>query len=147
MTENERNDLFYVCSLIEYTARQTKNKRKIIVQALGEDGVAKQLYDAPVNHCLSFEQVSDELIEYYKIPQGDFDTITDCEYTVPSFTAIGSLYCTMIEDCAGPGKEIDGLIDIFSSFISDEISNFRSDVYYQNPSYLECSYKAGYLLD
>ena len=147
MTENERNDLFYVCSLIEYTARQTKNKRKVIVQALGEDGVSKQLYDAPVNHCLSFEQVSDELIEHYGISQGDFDTITDCEYTVPSFTAIGSLYSTLIEDCAEQGKEIKELINIFSSFISDEISNFRSDVYYQNPSYLECSYKAGYLLD
>ncbi len=24
MTEKERNDLFYVCSLIEFTARQTK---------------------------------------------------------------------------------------------------------------------------
>ena len=25
-TEKEKNDYFYVCSLIEYTARQTKNK-------------------------------------------------------------------------------------------------------------------------
>lgn len=65
MTENERNDFFYVCSMIEYTARRTKNHRYAIVEKLQEKGVKKQLHDAPVNHCLSFEQVSDEWIEEY----------------------------------------------------------------------------------
>lgn len=120
MTEKEKNDYFYVCSLIEYTARQTKNKRRVIVEALGKTGIEKQLYEAEVNHCLSFEQVSDELITHYEIADGDFYTITDCKYTVPSFMDIGKLYSIM---------------------------NFQTDVYYQNPSYLECSYRAGYLLD
>ena len=66
MTEKERNDYFYVCALIEYIARETKNKRGVIVSALGLDGLEKQLHDAEVNHCLSFEQVSDELIEQYQ---------------------------------------------------------------------------------
>ena len=44
-------------------------------------------------------------------------------------------------------KEVDELMKIFSSFISDKISDFQTDVYYQNPSYLECSYREGYLLD
>ncbi|EOT26686.1 hypothetical protein C805_00788 [Eubacterium sp. 14-2] len=147
MTEKERNDFFYVCSLIEYTARQSRNKRGTITEALGREGIEKQLYDAQVNHCLSFEQVSDEVIEQYKIPEGDFDTITGCRYTVPEFTDIGKLYSIMIEDCAEPGKEVDELMKIFSSFISEEISDFNTDVYYQNPDYLECSYRAGYLLD
>ncbi len=147
MTKKEQNDFFYLCSLIEYVARQTKNRRGVIVKALGREGVKKQLHDAEVNHCLSFEQVSDEIIEQYKIPNGDFDTITGCKYTVPGFMDIGKLYSIMIEDCAQPGKEIDELIEIFSSFISDEISKFQTDLYYQNPSYLECSYKEGYLLD
>lgn len=73
--------------------------------------------------------------------------MTDREYTIPSFQDIGKLYSIMIEDCAEPGKEVDELMKIFSSFISDKISDFKSDVYYQNPSYLECSYEAGYLLD
>lgn len=147
MTEKERNDYFYVCSLIEYIARETKNHRGAVVEALGERGVRKQLEDAEVNHCLSFEQVSDEVIAYYRISRGDFDTITDCEYTIPSFMDIGKLYSIMIEDCAQPGQEVSELMKIFTSFISDKISNFRSDVYYQNPSYLECSYREGYLLD
>lgn len=147
MTEKEKNDYFYVCSLIEFIARQTQNRRGVIVNALGRDGIEKQLYDAEVNHCLTFEQVGDEIIERYHISKGEFDTITDCMYTVPGFMDIGKLYSIMIEDCAETGKEVDELMKIFSSFISDEISNFQSDLYYQNPSYLECSYQAGYLLD
>ena len=147
MSETERNDLFYVCSLIEYTARKTTNRRRVVAEALGEEGIKKQLLDAGVNHCLSFEQVSDELIEQYHIPTGDFDTITGCKYSIPSYLDIGKLYAIMIEDCAEPGKEASELIQIFSSFISDEISNFKTGLYYETPSYLECSYQEGRLLD
>lgn len=52
----------------------------------------RQLRLAEVNHCLSFEQVSDELIEDYNISDGTFDTVVECRYTVPSFTSIGRLY-------------------------------------------------------
>ena len=147
MTEKEKNDFFYVCALIEFTARKTRNKRGVIVRAMGEEGVKKELYDAEVNHCLSFEQVSDEIIDRYKIPTGNFDTISDSQYSIPSFLDIGRLYSIMIEDCAKPGEEVQELIKIFTSFISDEISDFSKDLYYQNPSYLEWSYREGRLLE
>ena len=147
MTDKERNDYFYICALIEYIARETKNHRADIVTAIGEKGIEKLLYDAEVNHCLSFEQVSDEVIDYYQIEQGDFDTISNCKYSIPSFLDIGKLYSIMIEDCAKQGEELKELIKIFTSFISDEISNFNTDLYYQNPDYLECSYREGKLLD
>ena len=141
MTEKERNDYFYVCALIEYIARETLNHRGDIVSAIGRKGVEKLLHDAEVDHCLSFEQVGDEVISYYKIKNGNFDTISACKYSVPSFLDIGKLYSIMIEDCAKPGNEVQELINIFNSFISDEISNFNSDLYYQNPDYLEWSYR------
>ena len=147
MTEKERNDYFYVCALIEYIARETLNHRGDIVSAIGRKGVEKLLHDAEVDHCLSFEQVGDEVISYYKIKNGNFDTISACKYSVPSFLDIGKLYRIMIEDCAKPGNEVQELINIFNSFISDEISNFNSDLYYQNPDYLEWSYSEGKLLE
>ena len=147
MSEKERNDYFYVCALIEYIARETRNHRGDIVQAIGKQGIEKLLRDAEVNHCLSFEQVSDEVIAYYRIEQGDFDTISGCRYSIPSFLDIGKLYSIMIEDCAEPGNEVEELMKIFTSFISDAISNFNSDLYYQNPDYLEWSYREGKLLD
>ncbi|MCD7818677.1 MAG: hypothetical protein LUH07_06455 [Lachnospiraceae bacterium] len=147
MTNEQRNDFFYVCSLIEYIGRMTKNRRGVIITSLGKTGLQKQVKDASVNHCLTFEQVGDEVIDAYQISDGEFDTITDCKYSVPGFMDIGRLYTIMIEDLAEPGQEVDMLISIFSSFISDEISDFKTGVYYENPSYLECSYEAGYLLD
>lgn len=93
MSEKERNDYFYVCALIEYIARETRNHRGDIVQAIGK-------------------------------------------------------FCSiMIEECAEPGNEVEELMKIFSPFISDAISNFNSDLYYQNPDYLEWSYREGKLLD
>ena len=79
MTAKERNDYFYVCALIEYIARETLNHRGDIVKAIGEEGIKKLLHDAEMDHCLSFEQVSDEVISYYKIKKGNFDTISNCK--------------------------------------------------------------------
>lgn len=53
----------------------------------------------------------------------------------------------LIEDCAKRGEEVQELMKIFFAFISDEISNFNTDLYYQNPDYLEWSYREGKLLD
>lgn len=65
MTEKQMDDVYYVCSLIEYTARKTQNHRQDIVQHFTKADMERQLRLAEVNHCLSFEQVSDELIEDY----------------------------------------------------------------------------------
>ena len=91
MSDEKYNDLFYVCALIEYTARKTKNHRSFVVEKLGIDGIDRQLRDAGVNHCLSFEQVSDEIIEKYDIKDGDFDTVSVCRYSVPDPVDIGKL--------------------------------------------------------
>ena len=147
MTARNKDNLFYVCSLIEHIGRETRNKRGVIVDALGIDGVRKMLRDAEVNHCLSFEQVGDEIAEWYGISEGDFDPSAGSPYSIPSVQDIGRLYSIMITDCAEPDKEDQELIKVFKSPVSDLSSNFKSDLYYQNPSYLEESYKAGYLLD
>lgn len=59
MISERRNNLFHVAALIEYVARETKNHRGVVVSCIGVDGIKKLLRDAPVNHCLSFEQVGE----------------------------------------------------------------------------------------
>lgn len=132
--------------MIEYVARMTNNRRKNIIAFLSKKGVEHQLKAADVNHCLSFEQVADEWIEQYGITEGEFDTITNCKYSVPSVTAIGRVYQRLILAVAKENEEVQAIVDVFSSFISDEISNFNSNVYYSNPQYIENSYKEGVLL-
>lgn len=142
------DNIFYVCSLIEFIGRKTKNHRGDIVSKLTDDQLMNELEDATVNHSLSFEQVSDEWIERYEITMGNYDTITNCSFKIPSYTSIGKVYSTLI---LSVDKENDSLIqsirDVFSSFIIDEITYFESSVYYSNPSYLYWSYKEGKLLD
>ncbi|MFR9066644.1 MAG: hypothetical protein ACLVJH_06645 [Faecalibacterium prausnitzii] len=62
------------CSLIETIARKTKNHRQDVIRHFTKADIERQLRLAEVNHCLSFEQVSDELIDDFNIPDGDFDT-------------------------------------------------------------------------
>ena len=50
MNNEKYNDLFYVCALIEYLGRKTKNHRSYVVEKLGVDGIERQLKDAGVNH-------------------------------------------------------------------------------------------------
>ncbi len=145
MSENDKNDLFYVCSLIEYVGRKTKNRRSDVVAAMNDECLRHQLEYADVNHCLPFERVSDELIAECGIRNGTFDTITGCKYSIPSETSIGRVYSTLIEE-TNEGDIGKTFRKVFGSFLSDEISDFANGVYYQNPSYLLESFKAGRLL-
>ncbi len=145
MSENEQNNLFYVCSLIEFVGRKTKNRRGNVVAAMDDACLGHQLEYADVNHSLPFERVSDELISECGIKEGTFDTITGCRYSIPTVTSIGRVYSTLIEE-TDEGDVGQSLRKVFGSFISDEISDFANGVYYQNPSYLLESFKAGRLL-
>lgn len=147
MDNKEKDDVFYVCSLIEFISRETRNHRSDIVGYFSKKDVARQLKLAEVNHCLSFEQVSDELIEKYQIQRGDFDTVKECKYSVPTFTSIGRVYQELVSSVCENGDVPQTIIDVFSSFISDEISDFNSNVYYSNPDYLRCSFLEGKMLD
>ena len=146
MTEKQKDDIYYVCSLIEFIARKTKNHRQDVIRHFSKVDVERQLRLAEVNHCLSFEQVADELIEDYGVSDGDFDTVKECRYDVPSFLSIGMLYQELVLSTMKNEDAVQGIIDIFSSFISDEISDFNSNVYYTNPDYLRCSYLEGKML-
>lgn len=39
----KENDLFFTCSLIEYIARKTKNKRSLVVDSLGMANIKKSM--------------------------------------------------------------------------------------------------------
>ena len=147
MNEKRKDDIYYVCTMIEFVARVTKNHRRDVIKKFSIKNIEHQLKVAEVNHCLSFEQVSDEWIEQYGITMGKYDTVSECKYTVPSVTAIGRVYQQLVIAVAEANAEAQAIVDVFSSFLSDEISDFNSNVYYSNPDYLKCSYEEGILLE
>jgi hypothetical protein len=146
MTEQKKNDVLYVCALIEYVGRATCNHRRVVVERVGIDGLRRQLRYASLNHCLSFEQVGEELIEDHGIEQGRFDTVSDCRYQVPSVTAIGKVYQRLVLAVNGGEPLEETILRVFSSFLSDEISDFNASVFYRSPDYLKYSYLEGQLL-
>lgn len=123
MTEKQKNDVLYVCSLIETIARKTKNHRQDVIRHFTKADIERQLRLAEVNHCLSFEQVSDELIEDLNIPDGDFDTAAECRYTVPSATSIGMLYQGLVLSTMKDDDAAQAILDVFR-----RLSRMRSPI-------------------
>jgi hypothetical protein len=143
--KKEHNDLFFVCSLVEYIARKTKNHRNVVVNAIGKKKL-EHIYDlADVYHCENIDKITDELIQTYNIPAGAFDNVADCQYRIPTHWDIGKVYKRLIVDiCDRQGKEpVDALTEVYNSWISPKIDNYNSSMYYENPSYLYESYMEG----
>lgn len=143
----DRNSVFYFCSMVEYVGRITKNHRSYIIKQMKEDNIKHELEVASVNHSLPFEQVSDEWIEKYNIKEGSYDSINDCNYSIPSYTSIGKVYTNLIFDIYEENDLVPTIQKVFNSFIIDEITDFNSSVYYSNPDYIKQSYLAGKILD
>ena len=139
--DQKDNDLFFVCGLIDYIARKTKNKRADIVNWLGKDWLQK-IYDlADVYHCDNIDRVCEDFVEEAKIPNGTFDNVADCRYVIPSHWDIAKVYKRLIKQVAQE-KQIDimdALIKVYNSFLSPKIDDYNSSLHYENPSYLlEC---------
>jgi len=149
ITEQVKSDIMYVCALIEHVGRVTRNRNHDIVKMIGIDGIAWQLEHAQTSHCLTFDETSEELIEEYKIPQGNFDSVGNCTGNVPLPIHVARTYKSLIVNIAeNSDKPLAQIIyDVFTSFISDEISNFNTSTFYENPSYIYHSYLEGELLD
>ena len=59
-TQWNKDDLFYVCSMIEFVARETHNKVKDVVGKMTDEDLVHQLRTAGVNHCLSVPETFPE---------------------------------------------------------------------------------------
>ena len=142
------NDLFYTCSLIDYIARKTKNKRVDVVNQLGKERIQK-IYDlADVYHCDNISRVADDFIKEAKIEQCDFDNVGECQYSIPTYWDIGKVYKRLIKQVAEDEKidVVDALVQVYRSFLSNKIDDYNSSVYYENPSYLFDCYKQNKML-
>lgn len=113
------NNLFFTCSLIEYIARKTKNRRKDVVSALDKKNISK-IYDlADIYHSDNINRVSDDFINAAEIQEGTFDNVAKCQYSIPSYWDIGKVYKRLIKSVAEYEKidVIDALLKVYKSFL------------------------------
>lgn len=141
--------LFYTCSLIEFIGRQQKQKRSELVQMIGKKTVERIYRYADVFHCEPIEKTADDFIENLNIPEGDFDNVAKCRYTVPDYWTIGEVYERLIEDIAEDDEEhiIDRLMEVYTSWIDAVISNYNTDFYYQSREYICECYREGTIIE
>lgn len=143
--KKEYNDLFFVCSLIEYIGRITKNHRNVVVNAIGKNKL-QHLYElADIYHSENIDKITDDLITTFHIEEGRFDNVEEGKYSIPSHWDIGKVYKRLIVDiCNEQDKEpIDTLIEVYNSWLSRKIEDLNSSLYYENPDYLYQSYIRG----
>lgn len=145
--EKPSNDLFFVCSLIDYISRRTWNKRRDVVDALGRDAIEKIYTLADVYHSDNIDDVSDHFIEEAGITKGSFDNVGECGYSVPTHWDIGKVYKRLILGIAREKNVsvIDALFLAYHSFVSDKIDDYNSSFYYDNPQNILISFLDGRL--
>ena len=139
------SNLFFVCSLIEYIARGTKNRRLDVVRQLGDD--LSRIYKyADVFHCEPIEKVADDFIQKDNISDGNYDNLSKYKYTIPDYWDIGEVFARLIKDCYEEENVIKGIKEVYASWMAEKILNFNSDLYYQSREYLAVCYREGEIL-
>lgn len=93
--EISENDLYFVCSMIERTARNIKQPNRYVVNRMGKKGLEEKLSVANVLHSDNPEAVSRQWIEEYELEPGDFDVTRvnpELVTTIPTALQMGKVY-------------------------------------------------------
>ncbi len=135
--DHEDSIRYYTASLL---ARRTKNRRADLARLLGVEGIASIYRYADVNHCLSFDQVADELTAAYHIPEGTYypeALFQTTGTTAPKHTQIGKAYANLVCDIQpDPDRYPAALYAILCSKISEWMTDYRSAFYYSPRDYI-----------
>ena len=145
--DKKSNDLFYLCSLVEYIGRKTFNKRSVVVNKIGKEKLSKIYNLADVYHSDNIENVATDLIKQYNIENGVFDNVKECKYNIPTFWDIGKVYKRLILSVA-QSKQIDvvsALIEVYNSSFCRKLDDYNSSVFYDNPENIFLYYTEGTL--
>lgn len=146
MGTKNNNDLFYTCSLIEFIGRMKKRSGRDVTEYLGIDNIT-QIYEyADVFHCEPIEKVASDWSEECHITEGDFDNVARCQYRVPDYWEIGEVHERLIEDSYEDYEIIQGIWEVYHSWIEPHISDYNTDFYYQSRDYIAACYKKGEVL-
>jgi len=143
--DRRENDLFFTCSVIDYIARKSKNKRSTVVDILGRNFISKIYELADVYHCDDINRVCDDFMKESFMSIGNFDNISVARYSVPTHWDLGKVYKRLILDIVREEKiEImDALFKAYHSYVSDKIEDFNSSFYYENPQNILNAYLYG----
>ena len=137
--EIKKNDVYFICYMIELVARTLHQRNKYVVNKIGKAELEHLISVANVLHAENPLAVEDDWIEEYDLAEGNVDvTAVDPELvtTIPSAIQMGKVYQRLIYDTMLPGEsEVEGIIRVYNDEICDVIDNYNCSAYYE-PSYV-----------
>ena len=140
----EKNNLFYLCSLVECISRKTKNEKCDIFNALGEKNI-KNIYEyADTYHCEDINNIAEDFIEKCNIQSGNYDCITGITFEVPSVYDMGKVYKRFIWETAMNEKleVLQAVKQIYTSRkICRKLEDYNSSLFYDNEKNIYLFYK------
>lgn len=137
--EITKNDLYFMCYMVERVARKLKQHNAYVVNTIGEAELHHLISVANVLHSVNPMQVEADWITEYNLQQGTFDiTAVDknlCEQ-IPAATAMGKVYMRLILATLQPDEDyVQGMRRVYNNPICEVIDNYNASAYYE-PSYV-----------
>lgn len=137
--EITKNDLYFMCYMVERVARKLKQHNAYVVNTIGEAEQRHLISVANVLHSVNPMQVEADWITEYNLQQGTFDiTAVDknlCEQ-IPAATAMGKVYMRLILATLQPDEDyVQGMRRVYNNPICEVIDNYNASAYYE-PSYV-----------
>ena len=137
--EIKRNDVFFVCYMIERVARRMKQKNSYVVNNIGKEQLKHLLSVANVLHAENPLDVEAEWIKEYSLMQGDFnisDVDKELVNEIPSAIQMGKVYHRLVLDTLQPEEDYaEGILRVYNNIICEVIDNYNCSAYYE-PSYV-----------
>ena len=137
--EIKKNDVYFICYMIERVARKLHQRNKYVVNEIGKEKLEHLISVANVLHAENPLAVEDDWIKEYDLAEGNVDvTAVDPELVtiIPSATQMGKVYQRLIYDTMKPEEsEVEGIIRVYNDEICEMIDNYNCSAYYE-PSYV-----------
>lgn len=137
--EITKNDLYFICYMIERVARRLHQRNSYVVNTLGRSNLEHLISVANVQHAENPEDVEDAWISDYDLKEGSFD-ISDVDrdlvQKIPTPMQMGKVYERLITDTMQPDESyVDGILRVYNNMICFTIDNYNGSAYYE-PSYV-----------
>lgn len=142
-----KDDLFFMCYMIERVARKLHQRNKYVVNSIGYDNLYHLISVANVLHTENPIQVEEDWINEYELVEGVFnieDVDNELCDIIPTALDMGKVYSRLILSTAVHDENyVTGMIRIYNDEICETIDDYENGSFYE-PSYVIArAYKNG----
>ena len=142
-----KEDVFYVCSLIERIARRLKQPNRYVVNCMGKQALAEKLSLANVMHSENQQAVVEHLIDEFRLQEGNYD-VTNVNPAlvdhIPTEQDMGKVYMRLVLSTLYSWEDYaDAILCVYNDKICRTIDNYNGSAYYEPSYYLTRCYYSG----